>query len=117
MVPPGDTCSLAKVTEGVTCNRLLPQLDGRIDLSQYARKGHLTTDALLYMLQAICEAVESGDAGAQTSFADISKYFDLIDFNILMHELGKLGVYPALLTWIAAFLTDRWEADRICGTL
>ena len=105
MVPPGDTCTLAKVTEGFTFNRLLPQLDGRIDLSQYARKGHLTTDALLYMLQAICEAVESGDAGAQISFADISKYFDPIDFNILMHELGKLGVYPALLTWIAAFLT------------
>ena len=57
--------------EALTCNRLLPQLDGKTNLRQYARKGHLTTDALLYMLQVICEAVESGDAGA-TFFSPVS---------------------------------------------
>ena len=46
------TCTLAKVLEGFTCSRLLSQLDGKIDVRQYARKGHSTTDALLYMLQA-----------------------------------------------------------------
>jgi len=30
----------------------------------------------------------------------MSKGFDLIDRIILMRELGKLGVYPALLSWI-----------------
>ena len=93
--------------EALTCNRLLPHLDGKIYLRQYARKGHLTTDALLYMLQVICEVVKSRVAGAHIFFADFSKDFDLIDYNILMHELGKLQVYPALLSWIAAFLTGR----------
>ena len=43
------TCTLAKVLEGFTCSRL-SQLDGKIDVRQYVRKGHSTTDVLLYML-------------------------------------------------------------------
>ena len=41
------TCTLAKVMEGFTCNKLLLQLHGKIDLRQFARRGHSTTDALL----------------------------------------------------------------------
>ena len=111
------TCTVAKVMEGFTCSRLLPQLDGKIDPRQYSRKGHSTTDALFYMLQAIHEAVESGEAVARIFFADFSKGFNLIDHTILMHELSKLKVHPALLSWIAAFLTNRQQAVRIRGTL
>ena len=103
--------------EGFTCSRLLPQLEGKIDPRQYSRKGHSTTDALLYMLQAIHEVVDSGEAVAWIFFADFSKGFDLIDHTILMHELSKLEVLPALLSWIAAFLTNRQQAVRIGGTL
>ena len=66
------TCTVAKVMEGFTCCRLLPQLDDKIDPRQYARKEHSTTDALLYMLQAIYEAVDSGEAGARISSSPIS---------------------------------------------
>ena len=111
------TCTVAKVMEGFTCSRLLPQLDGKIDPRQYSSKGHSTTDALFYMLQAIHEAVESGEAVARIFFADFSKGFNLIDHTILMHELSKLEVHPALLSWIAAFLTNRQQAVRIGGTL
>ena len=64
------TCTLAKVMEGFTCSRLLPQLEGKIDSCQFSRKGHSTTDALIYMLQAIYEAVDSGEASARIFFAD-----------------------------------------------
>ena len=111
------TCTLAKVMEGFTCTRLLPQLDSKIDPSQFCSKGHSTTDALLYMLQAIYEAVDSGEASARIFFADFSKGFDLIDHSILMQELANLEVHPALLAWIAAFLTNRKQAVRIGGTL
>ena len=103
--------------EGFTCSGLLPQLDGKIDPRQYARKGHSTTDALLYMLQAIHEAVDSGEAGTRIFFADFLKGFDFIDHTILMHELSKLEAHPALLSWIAAFLTNRQQAVTIGGTL
>ncbi|CAB4023586.1 Hypothetical predicted protein, partial [Paramuricea clavata] len=53
------TCTIAKVMEGFTCTRLLPQLEDKLDPRQYARKNHSTTDALLYTLQAIYEAVDT----------------------------------------------------------
>ncbi|KAL9961061.1 hypothetical protein ACROYT_G029941 [Oculina patagonica] len=111
------TCTVAKVMEGFTCSRLIPQLDGKIDPRQYSRKGHSTTDALLYMLQAIYEAVDSGEACARVFFADFSKGFDLIDHTILMQELAELDVHPAMVSWIAAFLTNRKQAVRVGGTL
>ena len=59
------TCTLAKVMEGFTCSRLLPQLEGKIDPCQFSCKGHSTTDALTYMLQVIYEAVEIGRASCR----------------------------------------------------
>ena len=89
--------------EGFACNRLLPKVDGKIDMWQYARKGHSTIDALLHMFQAIYEATDSGDAVARIFYADFSKGFDLIDHNILMTELQELDVDEALSCWIGAF--------------
>ena len=127
VVPPKDlecdlrpislTCTIAKVMEGFTCARLLPQLNGKIDPRQYARKGHSTTDALLYMLQAIYEAVDSGDSGARIFFAHFSKGFDLIDHNILISELKKLDISDIILKWISAFLVNRRQAVNAGGTL
>ena len=108
------TRTVSKVMEGFTCSRPLPQLDDNIDPRQYSCKGHSTTDALLYVLQAIHEAVDSGEAGARIFFADFLKGFDL---TILMHELSKLEVHPALLIWISAFLTSPKLAVRMGGTL
>ena len=59
------TCTLAKVLEGFACKRLLSEIDGKIDPRQYARKGHSTTDRLLYILQPIYEATDSDNAGAR----------------------------------------------------
>ena len=44
----------------------------------------------IYMLQAIDEAVDSGDSAARIFFADFSKGFDLIDHNILITKLTNL---------------------------
>ena len=55
--------------EGFTCTRLLSLLEDKLDPRQYARKKHSTTSALLYTLQAIYEAVDSGEAGARLFFA------------------------------------------------
>ena len=65
------------------------------------------------MLEAIYEAVDSGMASVRIFFADFSKGFDLIDHSILIQEPANLEVHPALLAWIAAFLTNRKQAVRI----
>ena len=59
------------------------------------------------MLQAIYEAVDSGEACAKVFFADFTKGFDLIDHSILMQELANLEIPPALVVRIAAFLQRR----------
>jgi hypothetical protein len=43
-------------------------------------------------LQAIYEAVDTGDAGACIFFADFSKGFDLVDHTILLQEVENLQV-------------------------
>ena len=88
-----------------------------MDPRQHARREHSTTDVLLYMLQAIYEAVDSGDSAARIFFADFSKVFDLNDHNILITELRNLEVSEIILGWISAFLVDRRQAVRVGGTL
>ena len=73
---------------------------------EYARKGYSTTDSLLYMLQAVYEAVDSAEASTRLFFTDFTK--GLILFTTpLVQELAKLEVHPVLLKWITAFLTNR----------
>ena len=81
-------------------------MDDKIDHRQYARKGYSTTDALLYMLQAVYEAVDSGEASARLFFTDFTKGFDLI-YHITDARAAKLEVHPVLLKWIAPGLPDQ----------
>jgi glycerol-3-phosphate acyltransferase PlsY len=61
--------------------------------------------------------LDRGEAGACIFFADFSKGFDLIDHYILIQELDKLQVHPALLSWISAFLFNRRQAVRFGSVL
>ena len=99
------TCTLAKVMEGFARNRLVAQISENFDPRQYTREGHSTTDALIYILQAIHEATDSGNCGARMFFADYSKGFDLIDHSILLRELVCFDIDTVLINWIRAFLT------------
>lgn len=111
------TCTLAKVMEGLFCRRLLPQLEGRLDKRQFARKGLSTTDALISFLQPIMEAIDKGDNIARIFFTDFSKGFDRIDHNILMEKLQKLNIHPVLTNWVSAFLSNRMQSVRVAGVL
>jgi hypothetical protein len=64
------TCNLAKIMEGFFCRRLLSQLTRKIDPGQFVRKSHSTMDALLFLLQPVYEALDSGNACARFFFAD-----------------------------------------------
>ena len=64
------------------------QISEKLDPCKYAREGHSTTDALIYILRVIHKATYSGKGGARMFFADYSKGFDLIDNSILLRELA-----------------------------
>ena len=90
------TCTLAKVMEDLFCKRFLPQLEGKVDKNQFARKGMSTTDALISFLQPIFEAIDKGNNIARIFFTDFSKGFDRVDHSVLTANLQKLNIHPAL---------------------
>ena len=103
--------------EGFARSRLVAQISENLDPRQYAREGHSTTDALIYILHAIHEATYSGNCGARMFFADYSTGFDLIDLSILLRELALFDIDAVLINWIRAFLTERLQAVRIGNSL
>ena len=56
----GNACTLAKVMEGFVESRLVSQILDKLDPWQYPREEHSTTDALIYLLQAIHRAMVRG---------------------------------------------------------
>ena len=86
------TSCLAKVLEGFTNKRLFGQESGTIEPRKYARHGHSTVHALIYLMQAIHEAVDSGKCSVRIFFADFTKGFDIIDHPILPDELRSFNI-------------------------
>ncbi|CAB4018851.1 Hypothetical predicted protein, partial [Paramuricea clavata] len=107
------TCNLAKIMEEFFCRRFLSQLTRKIDPRQFARKGHSTTDALLFLLQPVYEALDSGNACARFFFANISKGFDRIDHHIQMQELMELDIHPGTKLGVILFsvMTNKLISD------
>ena len=74
---PATVCALHdKVCNITSCNIMEKW---KIDPRQFVRTGHSITHALLFVLEAIYEAVACADLGARVFFADLSKGFDLVD--------------------------------------
>ena len=99
--------------EGFARTRLVSQLSDKLDPRQYAREGHSTSDTLIYLLQEIHEATDREHCGARIFFAHYSRY----DHSILLSELARFGIDPALINWIKAFLINRLQAVRISNSL
>ena len=85
--------------------------------SQYARQWHSTVHALIYLMQAIHEAIDSGNCSVRIFFADFNKGFDIIDHPILLDELRSFIIDQTLLFWIRFFLTNRTQAVRVGSSL
>ena len=78
----------------------MAQISEILDPPQYVREGHSTSDTLIYVLQAVHEATDSGNCGARMFFADYSKGFDLIDHLILLRESAFFDIETVLINWM-----------------
>ena len=110
------TCTLAKVMEEFCAQQACRANFGRTHASTQGR-GTPATDVLIYNLQAIHEATDSGNFGARMFFVDYSKGFDLIDHSIFVRELAFFDIDTVLINWVRAFLTERSQAVRIGNSL
>ena len=107
------TSQIAKVMEDCTLDKLFPQIVDKLDSKQFALPKKSTTHALVYLIHSILNALEKGSCTARLFFADFKKGFDLVDHNVIVKELVNLGVEPAIIRWIKAFLSNREQCVRV----
>ena len=69
--------------------------------------------ALIYLMHAIHEAIDSGNCSVRIFFADFTKGFDLIDHSVLLDELNSFNIDQTLFFWVRSFLTNRIQAVRV----
>ena len=73
-------------------------------MSQYARHGHSTVHALIYLMQAIHEAIDPGNPDSvRIFFADFTKGFDVIDHSVLLGEVKSFDIDQTLFSGYAPF--------------
>ena len=70
------------------------------------RKAHSTDLAALQLIDSIYEHLDKGKIPFAI-FLDLSKAFDTIDHNILLHKLNHYGFINSSLAWFKSDLTER----------
>ena len=64
-------------------------------------------------MQAIHEAIDSGNYSVRIVFADFTKEFDVIDHSVLLNELKSFDIDQTLFFWVRCFLTNREQVVRV----
>ena len=107
------TAQVSKVMEGFTLKSLMSDVGYQLDPKQFALPKKSTTQALVYLLHVILASLDRGHCSVRIFFADFKKGFDLVDHNVIIDELIKLQVNPAVIRWIRSFLTSREQCVKI----
>lgn len=88
------TSQISKIMERFTIDSLMPQVLDQLDTKQFALPNKSTTQALVYLLHQILEALDSGSNSIRLFFADFRKGFDLVDHDVIISEL----IYSSYVT-------------------
>jgi hypothetical protein len=102
------TC-FSKILERAMYNRLYSFLTINNILydKQFGFKsGHSTNHAIIHLVQEIFKAFDENKFTLGV-FIDLSKAFDTVDHNILLHKLKNYGIINYNLLWFKSYLTNR----------
>ena len=84
--------------------------------SQYGfRKKHSTEYAALETIDIIIQEMDKGNLPAAI-FLDLSKAFDSLDHDILLHKLNYYGIRNSELNWFQNYLKNRFHYTEIAQT-
>ena len=103
---------ISKILEKIVSNQLIEYLENNDLLShtQHGFRPHLSTEtALLKITEAIYQNIDEKNISLLI-LLDLSKAFDSVHHNILLHKCMKLKVDPF---WFENYLGNRYQSVRL----
>ena len=106
---------LSRLVEKIVVRRYLrPIMDDEQMNDQFAfRPTGSTTAALITLMHTIYSMFDLGNDYVRCVLIDYSMAFDVVNHEILLDELGTLGLHFSIFKWIANCLTGRTQAVKI----
>ncbi|CAB0037079.1 unnamed protein product [Trichogramma brassicae] len=104
-------CAASKVFERIVYLQIREYVDrnGLMDMYQSGfRRGHSTQTALLRAMDNVRAAVDVGHVTLLVA-VDLSKAFDMVDFDVLIDRLGALGWSGMACEWTRSYLSGRTQ--------
>ena len=108
---------MGKCLKKIIYNRLYKfrSSQGILSDSQYGfRKGHSTAHAINYSTEIIKNEINKKNH-VLGIFIDLSKAFDTLDHNILLHKINKLGIRGIANDLIRSYMTNRKQYTSFLG--
>ena len=104
----------SKVLERFMYKKLVSHLDK--NNSYYAkqfgfRSGHSTSDAFLVQVGEILKSFTQ-NFHLLSVFIDLKKAFDMVDHEIILSKLERIGIRGTSLQWFHSYLTNRFQLVR-----
>ena len=105
------TSQVVKIMERLIYHQILDltKSNGTISCDQHGFQEQCS--CVTQLLEYLNDWTRNFDEQTQTniSYLDFSKAFDTVPHNRLLLKLKKCGIREQALTWIEAFLTNRWQ--------
>jgi hypothetical protein len=107
---------ISKVLERCLYNKIIDFLIPKITNFQHGfLKNRSTTTQLLHVLSNINNILDKGDQ-TDVVYFDLSKAFDSVPHNLLLHKLKSFGICGKLLAWLTDYLSNRLQRVTLNGS-
>ena len=106
---------ISRLVEKIVVTKYLwPSMNNEQMSDQFAFKPTgSTTAAIIELLHIVLSMLDQGNDYVRCILIDYSKAFDVVNHEILLQELSKLGLTSSIFNWIADFLTGRSQAVKL----
>jgi hypothetical protein len=106
---------ISKVLERCIYNKIIDFLIPKLTNLQHGfLKNRSTTTQLLNVFSNINNILDNGDQ-TDVVYFDLSKAFDSVPHNLLLHKLKSFGICGKLHAWLTDYLTNRLQRVTLNG--
>lgn len=110
------TSNLAKIAEQFIYEDIYEKISSQISVQQFGvLKKSSTAHYLIQLFDFLLKSIDKKPSQVIISLLDCEKAFDLINHNILINRLIKMGINENSIRWIQSFLTNRKNCLREHG--